>query len=149
VPNYQNLSYQQMRNRVSQDVFKNALWGRPVGYFWHVNELRPDEVTNFTDGLVQAGATLKSNTEMVNFLLTCSANDIVPPGYVAKSYFVCPSSGVEADFRPTVNSPVRDMGTNVGSEYEYDLMGINQNSFGTQWEIGAYAYVPEGVSATH
>ncbi len=40
VPNYQNLSYQQMRNRVSQDAFKNALWGRPIGYFWHVNELR-------------------------------------------------------------------------------------------------------------
>ena len=39
VPNYQGLSYQQMRNRVSQDLFKNALWGRPVGYFWHVNEL--------------------------------------------------------------------------------------------------------------
>jgi len=44
VPSYQGLSYQQMRNRVSQDVFKNALWGRPIGYFWHVNELRPDEV---------------------------------------------------------------------------------------------------------
>src|SRR5208337_3115831 len=42
VPNYQNLSYQQMRNRVSQDLFKDALWGRPIGYFWHVNELRPD-----------------------------------------------------------------------------------------------------------
>lgn len=149
VPNYQNLSYQQIRNRVSQDVFKNALWGRPIGYFWHVNELRPDEVANFMDGLVQAGATLKSNTEMVNFLLTCSTNDIVPAGYVAKSYSVCPSSGVEADFHPTVNSPVRDMGTNLGSQYEYDLMGINQNSFGAGWEIGAYVYVPEGVSATH
>ena len=73
VPNYQNLSYQQMRNRVSQDLFKNALWGRPIGYFWHVNELRPDEVENFMDALVQGGATLKSNTQMVNLLSSCTA----------------------------------------------------------------------------
>ena len=149
VPNYQNLSYQQMRNRVSQDVFKNALWGRPIGYFWHVNELRPDEVANFMDALVQGGATLESNTQMVNLLLSCQANDVVPPGYVPGSYYVCPSRGVEADFRPTVNSPVRDAGANLGAEYQYDLLGINQNSFGSGWEIGAYAYVPENFSATH
>jgi hypothetical protein len=134
---------------VAQDVFKNALWGRPIGYFWHVNELRPDEVANLMDGLVQAGAALKSNTQMVNFLLACQPNDVAPSGYVAGSYYVCPASGVEADFRPTVNSPVRDAGANLGVEYQYDLMGINQNSFGTGWEMGAYAYVPENVSATH
>ncbi len=149
VPNYQNLSYQQMRNLVSQDVFKNALWGRPIGYFWHVNELRPDQVENFMDALVQGGATLESNTQMVNFLLTCQTNDEIPPGYVAGSFYVCPSSGVEADFRPTANSPVRDAGANLGAEYQYDLMGINQNSYGTRWEIGAYAYVPENFSAVH
>jgi hypothetical protein len=152
VPNYQNLSYQQMRNRVSQDLFKNALWGRPIGYFWHVNELRPDEVENFMDALVQGGATLESNTQMVNLLLSCQANDVVPPGYVAGSYYVCPSSGTEADFRPTVNSPVqvKDGGfPSLGAEYQYDLMGINQNSFGAGWGIGAYVYVPESFSATH
>ncbi len=149
VPNYQGLSYQAMRNRVSQDLFKNALWGRPIGYFWHVNELRPDEVANFMDALVQGGATLESNTQMVNVLLSCQANDVVPTGYVSGSYYVCAGSGVEADFRPTVNSPVRDAGANLGAEYQYDLMGINQNSYGSGWEIGAYAYVPEGLSAVH
>jgi hypothetical protein len=139
VPNYQNLTYQQMRNLVSQDVFKNALWGRPIGYFWHVNELRPDEVENFMDALVQAGAALESNTQMMNFLHSCQANDAVPSGYIAGSFYVCPSSGTEADFRPTLNSPVRDAGLNLGPEYQYDLMGINQNSFGSGWEIGAYA----------
>jgi len=149
VPNYQGLSYQQFRNRISQDLFKNALWGRPIGYFWHVNELRPDEVANFMDALIQGGATLKSNTNMLEFLLACQANDVVPTGYVSGSYYVCPSSGVEADFRPTVNSPVMDAGANLGSEYQYDLLGINQNSNGTGWEIGAYAYVPEDISASH
>jgi hypothetical protein len=149
VPNYQNLSYQQMRNRVRQDAFKNALWGRPIGYFWHVNELRPDEVENFMDALVQGGATLESNTQMVNLLLSCPQNDVVPPGYVPGSYYACPGSGAAADFRPTVNSPVRDVGLNLGAEYQYDLLGINQNSYGSGWEIGAYAYVPENFSATH
>ena len=149
VPNYQGLSYQQFRNRIRQDLFKNALWGRPIGYFWHVNELRPDEVANFMDALVQGEATLESNTQIVNVLLSCAANDVAPSGYVAGSYHVCPSSGTEADFRPTVNSPVRDAGLDLGAEYQYDLLGINQNSYGTGWEIGAYAYVPENVSATH
>lgn len=149
VPNYQNLSYRQMRSRVRQDVFKNALWGRPIGYFWHVNELRPDEVANFMDALVQGGATLKSNTQMTNLLLACQTNDVVPSGYVAGSYFVCASNGVEADFRPTVNSPVRDAGVNLGAEYQFDLLGINQSAYGTGWEIGAYAYVPESFGAAH
>jgi hypothetical protein len=149
VPSYQGLSYQQMRNRVSQDLFKNALWGRPIGYFWHVNELRPDEVENFMDAFVQGGAKLESNTQMVDLLRSCLPNDVAPPGYVAGSYYACASSGTEADFRPTVNSPVRDVGANLGAEYQYDLLGINQNSYGSGWEIGAYAYVPENFSATH
>jgi hypothetical protein len=149
VPNYQGLTYTQFRNRISQDLFKNALWGRPIGYFWHVNELRPDEVANFMDALVQGGASLQSNTQMVNLLLSCQANDAVPVGYVAGSYYVCAGTGAEADFRPTGNSPVRDAGANLGVEYEYDLLGINQNTFGSGWEIGAYAYVPENLSVTH
>ncbi len=148
-PNYQGLSYGAMRNRVAQDVFKNALWGRPVGYFWHVNELRADEVENFVDGLAQSGVTLKSNTQLVNLLLGCAGNDGVPDGYVAGSFHVCSSSGVEADFRPTVNSPVRDTGANLGSEFRFDLMGIDQDAYGAGWEMGAYAYVPESVAATH
>jgi hypothetical protein len=86
---------------------------------------------------------------MVNFLLSCQANDVAPPGYVSGSYYACPSSGIEADFRPTVNSPVRDVGANLGAEYQYDLLGINQNSYGAGSEIGAYAYVPENFSAMH
>jgi hypothetical protein len=114
-----------------------------------VNELRPDEVENFMDALVQGGAELESNTQMVNVLMSCAANDIVPAGYVAGSYYVCASSGTEADFRPTGNSPVRDAGLNLGAEYQHDLLGINQNGFGSGWEIGAYTYVPESFSGTH
>ena len=148
VPSYQGMTYVGLRNRISQDLFKNALWGRPIGYFWHVNELRPDEVENFMDALVQGGASLKSNTQMVNFLLGCKTGT-TPSGYVAGSYYVCPSLelGAEADFRPTVNSPVVDAGAILDARFQYDLMGVNQTLFGTKWEIGAYAYVPESVGA--
>ena len=56
---------------------------------------------------------------------------------------------MEADFRPTVNSPVKDAGANLGAEYQYDLLGVNQNLYGAGWEIGAYVYVPEDFSAAH
>jgi hypothetical protein len=101
------------------------------------------------DALVQGGATLESNTAMMNLLLACQPNDLVPGGYVAGSYYVCPASGTVVDFRPTANSPVRDTGANLGVEYQYDLLGINQNWYGSGWEIGAYTYVHGDFSATH
>ena len=131
VPNYQGLSYQQLRNRVSQDLFKNALWGRPIGYFWHVNELRPDEVENFMDALAQGGATSEIEHADGEGPAGVPATGVRRRAMWRVSYYVCPSTGVEADFRPTVNSPVRDAGAILDCGYQYDLMGINQNSYGT------------------
>ena len=45
------------------------------------------------------------------------------------------------DFRPTKNSPVVDAGENLGTAYELDINGVNQNSYGGGWEIGAHVYV--------
>jgi hypothetical protein len=36
-----------------------------------------------------------------------------------------------------------DQGASLGAEYKYDLMGIDQTQFGSGWEIGAQAFVPE------
>ena len=44
------------------------------------------------------------------------------------------------DFRPTENSPVVDAGQNLGAAYELDINGVNQNSYGSGWEIGAHVY---------
>jgi len=44
------------------------------------------------------------------------------------------------DFRPTKNSPVVDAGQNLGTSYEFDINGVNQNSYGSGWEIGAHVY---------
>ena len=44
------------------------------------------------------------------------------------------------DFRPTASSPVVDAGLNLGTAYQIDINGLNQNSYGSGWEIGAHAY---------
>ena len=44
------------------------------------------------------------------------------------------------DFRPTKNSPVVDAGQNLGAAYALDINGVNQNSYGSGWEIGAHVY---------
>ena len=49
------------------------------------------------------------------------------------------------DFRPTEDSPVVDAGQNLGAAYQIDINGLNQNSYGSGWEIGAHAFV--GYSA--
>jgi hypothetical protein len=151
VPNLQNLTYLQMRRLLWADLFKNALWGRPIGIFWHINELPPDQVENLIDGLEQGGATLLSNTALVNFLISsCHANDTTPPvgvgdtgsSYVARSFYTCPGTGLEADWRPTVNSPTNGWGADLGSPWNTDILG---NPRGSSWDIGAYAYVPTSM----
>lgn len=147
-PNLQNLSYGQLRDSISADTFKNALWGRPVGLFWHVGELPTDQVANMVDALQQSGATLRSNTQLVNSLLACKQNHQTPSGYVTGSYYVCPGNGKEADFRPTTNSPTRTAGANLGSAFQMDIMGVNRDAMGSQWDIGAYEFVPAMMGRT-
>jgi len=36
-------------------------------------------------------------------------------------------------------------GATLADEYKYDLMGIDQTQFGTQWEMGSLVFVPEAA----
>lgn len=163
-PQLQNLSYVQMRQAIAADTFKNALWGRPIGYFWHINELPPDQVENMVDAFAQGGATLLSDTALMNLLLTpatagCEPNDTVPPvgtgftgSWVAGSFYTCPGflnaqgTAQDADFRETLSSPTLNNGTSApGASFEYDLRGNNRNSYGSGWDIGAFQFIPMSV----
>ena len=137
-PAFQNLSDQNFVNRFRAMVFKSALWGVPFGIFWHWNELTPYQVALMIDTLKLSGATLMSNTQLVNYLLSTKQN-------AGTTNYSDSATGV-ADFRPGPGSPDIDAGsTSPGDEYKYDIMGVDQTKFGTKWEIGAYAYVPESV----
>ncbi len=136
VPFFQGLTDQQFANRFRAIVFKSAVWGVPVGIFWHWNELTPYQVALMIDTLKQSGATLMSNTQLVSYLLSTQAN-------AGTTYYADAASGAAVDVRPTEASPVVDQGAALSSEYEIDLMGIDQTAFGTGWEIGPMALVPE------
>ena len=64
------------------------------------------------------------------------------------TFYACDTNGPAADFRPTPNSPVVDAGADLGSEFKYDIMGIDQTQFGAGWEIGAFAEVPSLAGGT-
>jgi hypothetical protein len=135
-PVFQNLSDTQLMNKLRALVFKSAVWGVPFGIFWHVNELSPHQVGIMLDALKSAGATLMTNTQLVNYLLSTQQN-------YGTTYYADSAAGAVLDVRPTQSSPVVDQGVTLTDEYKYDLMGIDQSRAGSGWEIGAFAFVPE------
>jgi hypothetical protein len=137
VPYFQNITDAQFVNKLRALVFKSAVWGVPMGIFWHWNELTPDQVAVMVDALKSAGATLMSNTQLVDYLVSKQQN-------AGTTNYVAATTGVP-DFRVGAGSPEVDAGVAVGNEYKFDLMGNDQSLFGARWEIGASAYVPESL----
>lgn len=135
-PFFQNLSDAQLTNKLRALVFKSAVWGVPMGVFWHVNELSAHQVGVMIDALKQAGATLMTNTQLVNYLLSTQQN----PG---TTYYADSASGRLVDVRPTASSPTANSGAALSSEFKFDLLGVDQTLFGSSWEMGAFALVPE------
>ncbi|HZQ17174.1 MAG TPA: right-handed parallel beta-helix repeat-containing protein [Terriglobales bacterium] len=137
-PNFQNLTDAQLANKLRALVFKSAVWGLPIGIFWHVNELPAHQVEVMLDTLKQSGAALMTNTQLVNYLLSTQQNS-------GTTYYADSVAGPPLDLRPTVQSPLTDSGGTLSTEFKYDLLGIDQTLFGSNWEIGAYALVPEST----
>lgn len=134
VPLLQNLTPAQMEATIAALVWKSSVWGVPYGIFWHVNELTPAQVGNLLDALIGHGATVMTNTQLVNWILAQSQT----PG---TTYYVSPPTGAEADLRPTRTSPVVNTGADLGAGFALDLEGLDQRAFGTGWEMGAYAFL--------
>jgi Polysaccharide deacetylase len=137
VPFFQGLTDQQFANRFRAMVFKSAVWGVPIGVFFHWNELTAHQVGLMIDTLKAAGATLMSNTQLVNYLLSTQPN-------AGTTYYADAATGT-ADLRPGPGAPVVDAGAGLGAEYKVDLMGIDQTLFGSGWEMGATAFVQESL----
>jgi hypothetical protein len=135
-PNFQNLTDAQLANKIRALVFKSAVWGVPIGIFWHVNELSAHQVQVVVDALKQSGATLMTNTQLVNYLIAAQQNS-------GTTYYVDSATGAPVDVRPTGGSPVANAGAALTSEFKFDLMGDDQTLFGASWEMGAYTLVAE------
>lgn len=135
-PNFQNLDDTQLANKIRALVFKSGVWGVPYGLFWHMDELSEHEVSVILDALQSAGATLMTNTQLVNYVLSAQQD-------AGTTYYADPATGAAVDVRPTAASPVVDAGIALTQEFKYDLLGADQSQFG--WNIGAYGYVPENA----
>jgi hypothetical protein len=136
-PNFQNLTDAQLANKIRALVFKSAVWGVPFGIFWHMNELSAHQVSIMLDTLKLSGATLLTNTQLVNYLLGTQQD-------FGTTYYADSSTG-SVDVRPTVSSPVVGTGAELASEYKLDLMGADQTLLGGGWEMGAFGLVPEST----
>jgi hypothetical protein len=146
-PSWMGLEPTVLNQNIQALVWKESVWGVPWGIFWHLNELTQDdpvggtEITNLIQDFKASGATIQTNTSLVNWLLSGAQETGTDGNYYYKfpatSVF---SSGGGLDFRPTKNSPVVDAGQNLGTTYEFDINGVNQNSYGSGWEIGAHVY---------
>jgi Right handed beta helix region len=135
-PSFQNLSDSQLSNKLRALVFKSAVWGVPMGIFFHMNELSQHQVGVLLDALKSAGATLMSNSQLVNYLLGAQQD-------AGTTYYADSASGIPADLRPGQTSPLVDQGAALDPEYKFDLLGVDQTQFGSGWEIGAQVFVPE------
>jgi hypothetical protein len=146
-PTWMGIPPTTLNQHIQALVWKEQVWGAPWGIFWHLNELTQDdpvggsEITNLIQDFKASGATIDTNTGLVNWLLSGTQET----GTDGNDYYTFPANGTTLDFRPTKNSPVVDAGQNLGPEYELDINGINQNSYGSGWEIGAHVY--EGYTA--
>jgi hypothetical protein len=135
-PNFQNLTDAQLANKLRALVFKSAVWGVPMGIFWHVNEMSAHQVGVMLDTLKASGASLMTNTQLVHYLRGTQQD-------FGTTYYADSATGSATDFRPAPSSPVVNQGTALADEFKYDLLGIDQSQFGTGWEMGAFSFVPE------
>jgi hypothetical protein len=146
-PSWMGLEPSVLNQKIQALVWKESVWGVPWGIFWHLNELTNDdpvggtEITNLIQDFKTSGATIQTNTGLVNWLLSGTQETGTDGNY----YYKFPATSMDLDFRPTKNSPVVDAGQNLGTAYELDISGVNQNTFGSGWEIGAHVYQGFGV----
>jgi hypothetical protein len=141
-PTWQGLAPSVLNQKIQALVWKQQVWGVPWGIFWHWNastgagELSSTEITNMIQDFKNGGATILTNTALVNLLL----GGTLYAGTDGDTYYKSQTASMTLDFRPTLHSPVVDAGENLGAAYELDINGVNQNSYGTGWEIGAHVF---------
>ena len=146
-PSWMGLQPPVLNQKIQALLWKESVWGVPWGVFWHLNELTNSdpvggtEITNLMQDLKTNGATIRTNTSLVNWLLTGTQETGTDGNY----YYKIPATSMMLDFRPTKTSPVVDAGANLGTGYALDINGVNQNSYGSAWEIGAHVYQGYGV----
>jgi len=124
---------QQIQGQIGELVFKSAVWGVPYGLFCHINEDMPAEVSSVLDGLVQHGAFVITDRQLIDAVFAGT-------NVSGTFYYTSPSSGREPNLRGTAGSPTTGAGANLGAAYAIDLDGRDRGVFG--WDIGSVVSNP-------
>ena len=89
-----------LNQKIQALVWKEAVWGVPWGIFWHLNELTNDdpvggtEITNLIQDFKASGATIQTNTGLVNWLLSGTQET----GTDGNDYYTFPATSMSAGF---------------------------------------------------
>ena len=137
VPNFQNLSDAQLANKLQALVFKSAVWGVPIGIFFHVNELSPHQVGVMLDALKSGGR----DADEQHAAGELPARD--PAEFRHDVLRGLDHGARRSDPRPTGHRRWWTRAQRWRTEYKYDLMGIDQTQFGRlgNWLAGVCAGV--------
>lgn len=117
-------------------VFRQKLWGYPVGLFIHMPDLTGSQILQTLAGLTNHGATVKLNTQLRDWML--SSWTVIPNTTPAAAYYQLPQPGAAFSAVRTAMSPDVGAGQNLGAPYDYDINGVRRTE---AWDIGAYQRV--------
>ena len=141
-PSWMGLEPAVLNQKIQALVWKESVWGVPWGIFWHLNELTNNDPVGGTEitNLIQDFKSERSDD-----LHEYGAGELAAQRDAGeRDRWQCllqiRRDEHGAGFPSHEDSPVVDAGQNLGAAYELDINGVNQNSYGSGWEIGAQVY---------
>ena len=125
----------QIAAQVGSLVNKAKAWGVPYGLFSHPPatgepELTTTEVGWVLDGLIAAGATVITNSGLVDYLAGESP-------VAGTTFYTAAGSSAAVDLRETPRSATVLAGSNQGAAYRVDMAGASRPLTGA-WDVGGY-----------
>ena len=121
----------QMDAGIESLIFRQKLWGYPVGLFIHMPDLSGAQIFQVLSGLSNHGSTVKLNTELRDWML--GSWTVIPNTTPSAAYFQVPQLGAAFSAARTAISP--DVGAGTPTSYPVDINGVQRVG---AWDIGAY-----------
>ena len=125
----------QMDAGIDNLIFRQNLWGYPVGLFIHMPDLTSAQMYQVLAALRSHGATVKLNTELRDWML--GSWTVVPNTTPSGVYYQLPQSGGAFSAARSALSPDIGKGQNLGAPYNFDINGVQRTG---AWDIGAYQF---------
>jgi hypothetical protein len=114
-------------------MFRQKLWGYPIGLYIHMPDFTGTQIFQTLAGLGNHGSTVKLNTELRDWML--GSWTAIPNTTPSGVFFQLPQSGPAFSAVRTVLSPDIGAGQNLGAPWNYDINGVQRTG---AWDIGAY-----------